>query len=111
MKAAAAGRVATGVAGAALLAGGIGALFIGLMTIAAEASQALRDALSLTSAVGPLSGETTVAVVAWLVSWAGLHATLKNREVNLVRYFVVTLALIALGLLLTFPPFFALFAH
>jgi hypothetical protein len=104
-------RVATGVAGAALLAGGVGAFFIGLMTTAAEASESLANSLKFVGPVGPLSGKTTVAVIAWLISWVGLNAILKNKEVNLIRYFVATLALIALGILLTFPPFFELFAQ
>jgi len=102
--------VATGVAGAAVLAGGIGTLLVGLMTTASELSESLANSLNFVRPVGPLSGKTTVAVIVWLVSWIGLHAALKNKDVDLTKIFVASLALIFLGITFTFPPFFELLA-
>jgi len=98
--------LATGVAGAAMLAGGIGALFIGIMTTAAEVSDALANSLKWVGPVGPLSGKTGVAVIVWLLSWVGLNAALKHKDVDLGKVFVATLILIVVGILLTFPPVF-----
>lgn len=95
---------------AAMLAGGIGALALGLATTLAEASVGVHDALDLTEAVGPLSGKTSVAVIAWLVAWLVLHVAYRKRRVDLGPIFTITLALVALGVVGTLPTFFQLFA-
>ncbi|HZA00050.1 MAG TPA: hypothetical protein VE575_14920, partial [Acidimicrobiales bacterium] len=59
---------------AAILAGGVGCLALGVLTTLAEASTAIHDWLELSSDVGPLAGMTVVAVIVWLVAWAVLHA-------------------------------------
>ena len=95
---------------AVLLATGIGSLVLAILVVWAEASESFADSLAYSDRVGPLSGKTIWAVVAFLVSWAGLHAVLRRREVNLRTVWLITLALLALGLLGTFSPFFELFA-
>jgi hypothetical protein len=45
----------------------------------------------------------------WLVAWAILHALWRQRSVNLTRVNAAALALLILGLLLTFPPIADLF--
>lgn len=102
--------IPTGAAGAALLAGSIGALFLGLMTTASKVSPALANSLRWIGRAGPLSGMTTAAVIVWLLSWVGLNAALKNKEVDLGKVFIAALVLIGLGLLFTFPPVFELLA-
>jgi hypothetical protein len=103
-------KVAVGVASAAFVSSGIGCLIIGLMVTGAEMSAGLRTALTWSNAVGPLSGKTGVGVIAWLISWAILHSMWKDKEMEFGKVFTVTLILVALGFLLTFPPFFGLFA-
>jgi hypothetical protein len=61
--------------------------------------------------VGPLSGKTIMAVVVWLVAWAVLHVALRGRPYETRRALVVSLVLIALGVLGTFPTFFQLFGE
>ena len=95
---------------AVLLATGIGSLVLAILVVWAEASESFADSLAYSDRVGPLSGKTIWAVVAFLVSWAGLHAVLRRRDVNLRTIWLITLALLALGLLGTFSPFFELFA-
>jgi hypothetical protein len=95
---------------AVLLATGIGSLVLAILVVWAEASESFADSLAYSDRVGPLSGKTIWAVVAFLVSWAGLHAVLRRRDVNLHNVWLITLALLALGLLGTFSPFFELFA-
>lgn len=99
-----------GKAAAAILASGAGSLALGLLTTFAEASAPLKDALTLYNPVGPLSGKTAGAVVVWLVTWALLYVLWKDRQVDFGKVFIVTLILIAGGLLGTFPPFFEVFA-
>jgi len=50
-----------------------------------------------------------VGIIAWLVTWIILHNRWKDRELSLTRVLVVTLVLLALALLLTFPPVFEAF--
>jgi hypothetical protein len=95
---------------AVLLATGIGSLVLAVLVVWAEASVSFKDSLAYSDRVGPLAGKTIWAVVAFLVSWAGLHAYLRRRDVNLDKVWLITLALLALGLLGTFSPFFELFA-
>ena len=45
-----------GLAAAALLAGGIGAFGVGLMTVLSEASAAIKTAIIFYAPAGPLSG-------------------------------------------------------
>jgi hypothetical protein len=107
----AATRVATGEAAAAFLAGGIGCFVLGLLvTLAAmPALVDLKNALNWSNPVGPLSGKTGVAMIAFLLSWAVAHVTMREKKVNLKTYVIVAGVLTALGFLLTFPPFFELF--
>ena len=99
-----------GPAVAALLAVGIGAFVLGLLTTLAEASTTIRDWLQLTDAVGPLSGKTTFAVIAWLAAWGVLHLALRERARLTTGVLVTTGVLLAAGLVGTFPVFFELFA-
>ncbi len=102
-------RIPNGLAAAALLAGGIGAFAVGLMTTLAEAVSAISNALRFYAPVGPLSGKTTVAVVIWLVSWGVLAAVFKDKDVDFGKVSLAALILLLLGILGTFPPFFELF--
>jgi hypothetical protein len=105
-------RMATGEAAAAFLAGGIGCFVLGVLVTLTEmpALVDLKNALNWNNPVGPLSGKTGVAVIAFVVSWGIAHFTMKEKEVNLKTYVIVAGVLTALGFLLTFPPFFELFA-
>ena len=102
-------RSPNGDAVASFVAAGIGCLTLGLLTTGAEASQALKDALNLYAPVGPLAGKTIGAVIVWLVAWGLLHRAWKGRNQVLTKWMNVTWVLIAVGLLLTFPPVFRAF--
>lgn len=103
-------HVATGQAAAAFISGGIGCLVTGLMVTGAEFSAGLKTALTWSASVGPLSGKTGIGIIAFFASWALLHFIWKEKDVDLKRAFVAAMILTALGFLLTFPPFFELFA-
>src|SRR6266540_627034 len=91
--------------------GPIAAAALGVVTTLAEASTRVSDWLAWSDRVGPLSGKTIMAVVVWLVAWAVLHAALRGRPYETRRALVVSLVLIALGVLGTFPTFFQLFGE
>jgi hypothetical protein len=94
---------------AAILAGGVGCLALGVATTLAEASTSVHDWLDLDSDVGPLSGKTIVAVVVWLVAWPVLHIAYRNRPFETRRALTIALVLVALGVVGTFPTFFQAF--
>lgn len=98
--------LANGPAAAAVMAAGVGAAVLGAIVTAEGISASLSKALILVQPVGPLSGKTTVAVVGWLLAWAFLHWRWRDREVDFRGITWATCALVALGVLLTFPPGF-----
>ena len=100
----------TGPVAAAVLAAGIGAFVLGLLTTLSEASTDVHDFLEFSTDVGPLSGKTILAVVAYFGSWAILHLLLRRRNPALRAILIITAVLIALGIVGTFPTFFQAFA-
>ena len=101
------GTIANGTAVAAFLGAGIGAFAMGFFVLANEAG--LLPAPSLYGPAGGVSGRTTFAAVTWLIAWAVLHRRWTGREVDGRRMYRVTLLLIVLGVVATFPPLWALF--
>ncbi len=95
---------------AAFFSAGIGALALGILTTLAEASESIKGKLELSKSVGPLSGKTIFAVAAWIVSWLILHFAIRDRKVDPKKVFVWTGVLVVIGIVLTFPTFFLLFA-
>jgi hypothetical protein len=95
---------------AAILAAGVGALALGLLTTLAEASTTVKDWLQWSDVVGPLSGKVIVTVLVWLVAWILLHLALRRRVYETRYALTIALILIGLGALGTFPTFFLAFA-
>lgn len=93
---------------AAIVAASFGVFVLGLCTFLAELGAGIMTALNWWSPTGPLVGKTSIAVIAWLVAWAALHAAWGRRELSFPVWWKVALALIAIGFLLTFPPIFHL---
>ena len=98
-----------GPAFAAVLAAALAFALLGVTTTLAEALAGFGDWLAFSGRVGMLSGETTIAIAAYFVFWAGLGAYWRRSDPPFVPVAVVTAALLAVGLLGTFPPFFHLF--
>jgi hypothetical protein len=103
------GERPTGPVAAAVLAAGIGAVALGLLTTLSEASTGVHDFLVFDEDVGPLSGKTIIAVAAYLVCWAGLHVGWRRQNPTLRPILIATAVLVALGILGTFPTFFQAF--
>jgi hypothetical protein len=94
---------------AALLATGVGSLVLAILVVIAEANESFATSLAYSDRVGPLSGKTIWAVVAYAGSWAILAVALRGRRMNLRAVAVVAGVLLALALVGTFSPFFELF--
>ena len=99
-------REVNGGAMAAFLGGGIGAFAMGAVVLLNEAG--LFAAPTLYAPAGGVSGRTTLATIVWLMAWAVLHNRWKGRDIAPSRVGAVTLILIALGVLGTFPPVWGL---
>jgi hypothetical protein len=94
---------------AAILAAGVGALTLGVVTTLVEASAGIKKALTFNTAVGPLSGKVIITVLVWLAVWAVLHLVYRRKAYETRRALTIALVLIALGVLGTFPTFFQAF--
>ncbi|PZR73794.1 MAG: hypothetical protein DLM73_09670 [Chthoniobacterales bacterium] len=92
----------------AIVAAGVGVAVLGLSVILAEMSAATMKGLNWWPPAGPLVGKSSMGLIAWLVAWAALHAAWRRREVSFRMWWAVTLVLILIGVLLTFPPIFQL---
>ena len=95
-------EVPNGPAMAAILAAGLGSFAMGVFVILNETG--LFTAPALYGPAGGVSGRTTLATLTWLIAWFVLHRRWAPRHVGAPRVFAITLVLIALGIILTFPP-------
>ena len=90
---------------AAILAAGIGSATLGILAVAGDASPAINSILNFYSPAGALSGVTTVTIVVWLVAWLVLFRLWREKAMALTRVNLAAFAMLAIGFLLTFPPF------
>jgi hypothetical protein len=97
---------ANGAAMASALAAGVGAFAMGLFVVLNEAG--LFAAPTLYGPAGGVTGRTTFATLVWLAAWGVLHARWRAREIAPGRVLVLTLVLIGVGVLETFPPLWGL---
>jgi len=70
------------------------------------ASGSVSDALTLSERVADVSGISIAAFVVFFVTWTALTVAWRRADPPLTRIAAASGALIALGLLGTFPPFF-----
>ena len=98
--------VANGTAMAAFLGAGIGAFAMGLLVLLNEAG--IFVAPTLYGPAGGVTGRTTFALLVWLIGWGLLHSLWKTREMASGRVYALTLLLVGLGVLGTFPPLWGL---
>ena len=90
---------------AAILGAGIGCAAIGVLAFWGDASDSMGKALNIYNPSGTLSGVTTIGILAWLVAWFALDRLWRGKSVEMLRVNIASFALLAVGFLLTFPPF------
>jgi hypothetical protein len=98
-----------GLAAATLLAGGFGAFLMGLITLLSEITKTVGPALNWVNPVGPLSGKTILTTVVWLIVWAVLGFSWKGKDKDFGKISMISMGLLFLGLVGTFPLFWKLF--
>lgn len=97
---------ANGAAMASALAAGVGAFTMGLVVVLNEAG--LFAAPALYGPAGGVTGRTTIATLVWLAVWGALHARWRVRELAPGPILALTLVLVVVGALGTFPPLWSL---
>jgi hypothetical protein len=105
LREAAAATPRNGPAAAAILAAGIGACALGAFSLIGDAFHAAAGFFTFYLPTGPLSGVTTSAIVVWLVAWFVLSRGWAGKTVAMAKVNAAAFVLLALGILLTFPPF------
>ena len=98
-----------GFGAAAILSAGVGCIALTVLAIAGDKSSLIKRTLNFYKPTGPLSGVTTVAILIWLFTWLILEWRWRKRTVAASFILVAALALLALSLILTFPPVADLF--
>jgi hypothetical protein len=89
---------------AAVLAAGIGTFALGLFAVLADKIPSVKSWMNFFKPTGALSGVTTCTLFVWIAVWAILQMRWRARDVRFATIGVFALVLLALGMLLTFPP-------
>jgi uncharacterized membrane protein len=97
-------KMTNGRGAAAVLAAGTGCFALALLALAGDASKTISADLNIWIPTGPLSGVTSVAILVWLAAWLLLSRVWAMRDVNLARINMISFAMFAAALLITFPP-------
>ena len=95
---------------AALLASGIGSAALGVSTVLAKMTGLLSRMMTLYRPVGPMSGMTAYPVLLWLVAWVVLHFRWRDKEKSFSKVVSLTIMLVLVGLIGTFPPLYEYFS-
>ena len=90
---------------AAILAAGIGSAALGILALVGDASPTINGLLNFYRPAGALSGVTTVTIIVWLLAWLVLFLLWRRKTVALAAVNLAAFAMLAIGFLLTFPPF------
>ena len=99
----------SGPAAAVVLAAGIACFTLGLLSILTAASGAVSDAMTLSDRVGDVSGLSVVTAATYFIAWGALAIVWRRANPPLARIAAASGALVGVGLLGTFPPFFNVF--
>ncbi len=97
--------IPNGPGAAAILAAGIGCFAVGLFATLEDAFPTVSHLLTFYGPTGGLSGVTSTAIVVWLIMWFVLGRRWANRQVAIAKVNFAAFVLLALSLLMTFPPF------
>lgn len=99
-------KLKTGVMVAAFLAAWIGLMTLAIVNIAADVNTGFKTAITLNPGIGPYSGKQLLMYTAWFVSWPVLHILLRNKDLNLKKWFGIFLVGTAVAVVLLWPPVF-----
>lgn len=106
------GEKPNGAASAAILAAAVGLLTLALSHLLAEYSASAKSWVHAwgkawmpgAGGIGPYSGKETLALLAWILSWVGLHLSIGRRNVSLTANGALFLLGIGIATTLLWPP-------
>ena len=78
---------------AAILGAALGVLAMGLATFISAAALGAKEWFEFQKRVGPLSGKTTMACIAWLLAWGVLQVVWWKRDVPFLPVAILSAAL------------------
>jgi hypothetical protein len=93
-----------------LLAAVIGILVLAVAIVVAEANEDFAQWLAWDDEVGPLSGKSSLGLIAWAAAWPVLHLLLYRRDRVLLAASAISFVLFVAAMVLMFPPVFDKFA-
>jgi hypothetical protein len=96
--------IPNGSGAASMLAAAIGSFVLAAISFAGDKSVPIKNSLNFYKPTGPLSGVTTVAILIWVLTWGLLEWRWGKRSIAMSRVNTVSLTLLILSILLTFPP-------
>jgi hypothetical protein len=85
-----------GPAAAAILSAGAGCFFLGVLSVAADASKSIARLLTFYRPTGPLSGVSSLAIFLWLMIWFIMGKSWSIKTVAISKVTVTALLLLAL---------------
>ena len=98
-------QVPNGPVAAAILSAAIGCFALGVVSTLADKNKGFNKLMLFYPPSGALTGETTVAILIWLVVWLLLARLWRSSSRAIGPINLTSIILLLLGLLLTFPPF------
>jgi len=101
--------IPNGSGAAAILAAAIGSFVLAVIAFAGDKSAPIKNSLNFYKPTGPLSGVTTVAILIWILTWGLLEWRWGKRTLAMGRINIISLTLLVVSILLTFPPVVDLF--
>lgn len=104
-------KIPSGVAVAAFLAVAIGLVTLGIVNLWSAVDNGFKTAITLNSGIGPYSGKEVISFGTWLVGWAVLHFALRKRDMDVRKWFGLSMALLFVAVVLVWPPVFEGIAH
>jgi len=97
-------EIPNGAAAAAILSAGVGCFSVSLFALLGDAFPAVARFFNFYNPTGPLSGVTTTAIVVWLILWVVLSRSWGGKSIPMGKMSAISLGLLAVGFLLSFPP-------
>jgi hypothetical protein len=88
-----------------LVSAATGCFSIGLFYLLGDKSATCNHLLSIYPASGALSGVLVLGLLVWLLCWAVLARRWSSRPPNVATAIRMSILLLLVSLLLTFPPF------
>lgn len=91
---------------AGFIGSGMAIFFIGFFQLLAEASEAVKAALTIHSGIGPLSGKVMYGYSLGLVVFLIAYAILRNKtNARIQNYVYFLILMLILGTLFSYTPF------